>query len=81
MYLHLNTENALNNIKRRGRSYEQGIEPEYLKDLSKNYFEYFKQEKSIRFLVIDTNGIDFVNKIRYPEYNNPVQRQTSKPNQ
>ncbi len=60
VYLHLNTENALNNIKKRGRSYEQGIESEYLNVLSKNYFEYFKQEKSIRFLVIDTNGIDFV---------------------
>ncbi len=60
VYLHLNTQNALNNIKKRGRSYEQAIEADYLSTLSKNYFEYFKQEKNIRFLIIDTNGIDFV---------------------
>ena len=51
---------ALENIKSRGRSYEQGIETEYLDNLSKSYFEYFKQEQSLKFLVIDTNGIDFV---------------------
>ena len=61
VYLHLNTENALNNIKNRGRTYEQNIEAEYLNNLSKNYFEYFKQEKSLSFLILDTNGIDFVN--------------------
>jgi len=61
VYLHLNTQNALENIKSRGRSYEQGIETEYLDNLSKSYFEYFKQEQSLKFLVIDTNGIDFVN--------------------
>ncbi len=60
VYLHISTENALRNIKNRGRSYEQTIEAEYLNTLRKNYFEYFKQEKSIRFLVIDTNGINFV---------------------
>jgi deoxyadenosine/deoxycytidine kinase len=61
VYLHLSTENALKNIEKRGRSYEQSIEAEYLDVLKKNYFEYFKQEKNIRFLIIDTNGIDFVN--------------------
>lgn len=61
VYLHLNSENALKNIKKRGRDYEQTIEKEYLDTLSHNYFEYFKQEKNIKFLIIDTNGIDFVN--------------------
>ncbi|MEN8121861.1 MAG: deoxynucleoside kinase [Bacteroidota bacterium] len=60
VYLHLSTENALKNIKNRGRSYEQTIEAEYLNTLRKNYFEYFKQEKSLRFLIIDTNNINFV---------------------
>ena len=60
VYLHLSPEHALRNIKNRGRSYEQDIEFEYLDTLRKNYFEYFKQEKSIRFLVIDTNSINFV---------------------
>ena len=62
VYLHLNTDNALKNIEKRGRSYEQSIDTLYLDNLKNNYFEYFKQEKNIRFLIIDTNGIDFVNK-------------------
>jgi deoxyguanosine kinase len=61
VYLHLDPVNALVNIKKRGRDYEQTIDIEYLEGIRKNYFEYFRQEQNIRFLVIDTNGIDFVN--------------------
>ena len=62
IYLHLKPENALKNIKLRGRDYEQSIDLDYLYTLSKSYFEYFKYEKSLKFLIIDTNGIDFVNR-------------------
>ena len=61
VYLHLKTDNALKNIKKRNRGYEQSITKSYLEKISKNYFEYFKEEQNIKFLVIDTNGIDFVN--------------------
>lgn len=61
VYLHLEPKNALNNIKKRGRDYEQSIDIDYLEKIRKNYFEYFKQEQNIKFLIIDTNGIDFVN--------------------
>jgi len=61
VYLHLETENALNNIKKRDRDYEQSITSSYLDSIRKNYFEYFKEEQNIKFLIIDTNGIDFVN--------------------
>jgi deoxyguanosine kinase len=61
VFLHLNPENALKNIKKRGRDYEQSIETEYLEKIRKNYFEYFKYEKGLKFLIVDTNGIDFVN--------------------
>ncbi len=68
VYLHLNTENALKNIKQRNRNYEQTITKLYLNNISKNYFEYFKQEQNIKFLLIDTNGIDFVNNKTDFEY-------------
>ena len=42
VFLHLNTENALKNIKKRGRDYEQSIDIEYLEKIRNNYFEYFK---------------------------------------
>jgi deoxyadenosine/deoxycytidine kinase len=61
VYLHLDPSNALANIKKRGRDYEQSIDTEYLDNIRKNYFEYFRHEQNIRFLVIDTNEIDFVN--------------------
>jgi deoxyguanosine kinase len=61
VFLHLNPENALKNIKKRGRDYEQSIDIDYLEKIRKNYFEYFKQENNLKFLIIDTNGIDFVN--------------------
>lgn len=61
VFLHLNPENALKNIKKRGREYEQSIDINYLDKIRNNYFEYFKQEQNLKFLIIDTNGIDFVN--------------------
>lgn len=61
VYLHLNVNNLEDNIKKRGRSYEQEIKKEYLSNIQDGYFEYFKQQQDFTFLIIDTNGIDFVN--------------------
>ncbi len=61
VYLHLNVENLIRNIKSRGREYEQNIDPEYLKKIQDGYFSFFNQNKNHRFLIIDTNNIDFVN--------------------
>lgn len=61
IFLHLSVDNLLKNIKKRGREYEANIEKKYLTNIQTNYFEYFKQQKDLTFLIIDTNGIDFVN--------------------
>ncbi|MDL2243062.1 2-amino-4-hydroxy-6-hydroxymethyldihydropteridine diphosphokinase, partial [Bacteroidales bacterium OttesenSCG-928-K03] len=61
VYLYLDVENLSSNIKKRGRDYEQTIEPEYLSNIQKAYFDFFKQEQNRRTLIIDTNNIDFVN--------------------
>ncbi len=60
VYLHLKPENLLENIRKRGREYERNITAEYLKKIEKSYFEFFKEEKNIPFLIIDTNNLDFV---------------------
>lgn len=60
VYLHVNTDRLLNNIKMRGRSYEQQISAEYLEKIQNGYFEFFKQHPEYRILIIDTNEIDFV---------------------
>ena len=61
VYLHLSTDNLMKNIKNRGRDYEQNITEDYLRKIQNGYFDYFKQQKDFRILIIDTNNIDFVN--------------------
>ena len=61
VYLYLSIDNLKQNIINRGREYEKNIEKSYLQKIQKAYFEYFKQKKDFTFLIIDTNGIDFVN--------------------
>ncbi len=61
IYLHQDPENLLINIWNRGREYESAITVDYLKKIQTGYFDYFRQEPSMRILVLDTREIDFVN--------------------
>ncbi|MBN2595758.1 deoxynucleoside kinase [Labilibaculum sp.] len=63
VYLHSNVDKLLSNIKSRGREYEQEISADYLQKIQDSYFEFFKQQQELSFLVIDTNSIDFVNNL------------------
>lgn len=67
IYLYQNTERLLENIKKRGRSYEQNIEEEYLKKIDKGYLEFIKNQKTHRNVkIIDISGLDFVeNRLDY----------------
>jgi deoxyguanosine kinase len=60
VYLHLNTDRLLSNIRKRGRDYETTITREYLQKIQESYFTFFKQNPENKYLVIDINGIDFV---------------------
>ncbi len=61
VYLYSDIENLLRNIKNRGRDYEKDISSDYLQKIQNGYFEYMKQHQNeFKFLVIDTNNIDFV---------------------
>jgi len=60
VYLHLNTGRLIENIRKRGRPYEEPITEEYLKKIQDNYFLFFKQNPENKYLVIDINRIDFV---------------------
>jgi len=61
VFLHLETSKLQQNIRQRGRSYEQDIEAGYLDKIQEGYFEFIKQS-DLRILVLDTNNIDFVNR-------------------
>ncbi len=62
VYLHKSTEVLLKNIANRGRSYETFITKEYLEKIAQGYFSYFRQQIDFPILIIDANGIDFVNQ-------------------
>lgn len=61
IYLYQNTERLLQNIKRRGRSYEQEIQPDYLEKINSGYLDYIKSQPDLNVLVIDVSDKDFVN--------------------
>ena len=62
IYLYQNTDRLLQNIKRRGRSYEQEIPAEYLDKINKGYLDYIKSQTDLNVLVIDVSDRDFVKK-------------------
>ncbi|MFN3554969.1 MAG: deoxynucleoside kinase [Bacteroidales bacterium] len=60
VHLYVSTTRLQLNIKNRGRSYEQKIPNEYLENIQSSYFEYLKQQKQLKILLLDINELDFV---------------------
>lgn len=60
VYLYLDIGRLQHNIRKRGRSYEQNIQDEYLARIQEGYFDYIRQQQGMRVLLIDTNELDFV---------------------
>jgi 2-amino-4-hydroxy-6-hydroxymethyldihydropteridine diphosphokinase len=60
VYLYQNSERLLENIKKRGRSYEQEIPSEYLDKINTGYLDYIKSQTDLNVLIIDVSDRDFV---------------------
>ncbi|HBL80566.1 MAG TPA: 2-amino-4-hydroxy-6-hydroxymethyldihydropteridine diphosphokinase [Aequorivita sp.] len=60
IYLYQNTERLLENIKKRGRKYEQSIEAAYLQKLNTGYLEFIKNQHSDNIKIIDISEMDFL---------------------
>jgi 2-amino-4-hydroxy-6-hydroxymethyldihydropteridine diphosphokinase len=60
VYLYQTTERLLENIKSRGRDYEQNIQSEYLEKINTGYFEFIKSYPEQNNLIIDVGEMDFV---------------------
>lgn len=60
IYLYQNTGRLLENIKKRGRSYESDIPANYLEQVNQGYFNYIKTLSEDKVLVIDISDLDFV---------------------
>ncbi len=66
IYLYQNTERLLENIKKRGRDYEQKIQPDYLAKINQSYLAYIKSQTNIKVQIIDISDKDFIN--HRPDY-------------
>lgn len=62
IYLQADTERLLKNIHMRGRSYEKGMDKNYIESLNQFYNQFFFHYKGTPLLIINTTDIDFVNK-------------------
>lgn len=60
IYLYQNSERLLENIKKRGRSYEQKIPASYLDKINNGYLDYIKSQTELNVLMIDVSDRDFV---------------------
>lgn len=60
IYLYQNTERLLENIRLRGRSYEQEIPADYLDKINRGYLDYIKSQTDLNVLIIDVSEKDFV---------------------
>ncbi len=62
VYLQSSTERLMSNIKKRGRSFEENMSEEYIKDLNEAYNYFFFRYKTAPLLIINSTEIDFVNE-------------------
>ena len=60
VYLYQNTERLQQNIKKRGRDYEQDIQDDYLDKINSGYIEFLKNQTDFNVKIIDISNKDFV---------------------
>jgi len=61
IFLQSDTERLIENIKSRGRKYEQNVDWNYIDALNQIYNEFFFRYDKGPLLIINSNDIDFVN--------------------
>jgi len=66
VYLYQNTARLQENIKKRGRDFEQNIEDDYLDKINSGYLEFLKNHTDTTVKIIDISEMDFVeNRVDY----------------
>lgn len=60
VFLHQSTDGLLQNIKKRGRVYEQNIESAYLDSIQTAYINFIKSDESIPKIIIEVSDLDFI---------------------
>ena len=74
LYLYTKPERLLRQIAKRNRSFEKDITAEYLSDIQEKYLTYFRENQQTPILLVDTENIDFVDKISdYQQFKELIQ--------
>lgn len=60
IFLYQSTDRLLENIRIRGREYEQGIDKDYLEKINQGYLDFLKGFPHRKSLIIDIAELDFV---------------------
>lgn len=60
VYLFMDVERLQDNIRKRGRSYEQQIPADYLMQVQQRYLHFIRNQNDLTVLLVDINDIDFV---------------------
>jgi deoxyguanosine kinase len=61
VYLQSSVERLMSNIRKRGRSFEEPISEEYIRNLNEAYNYFFFRYKAAPLLIVNATQIDFVN--------------------
>jgi deoxyguanosine kinase len=61
VYLQSSVPRLMNNIRKRGRTYEHNMSEEYIRDLNEAYNYFFFRYKGAPLLIVNSTEIDFVN--------------------
>ena len=62
IYLRASIDTLVKQISRRGRSFEQGIQREYLEQLNKHYEGWITGYRRGPLLIVESDNLDFVNR-------------------
>ena len=62
IYLYQSTERLQENIRKRGRDYEQNIDSGYLDKINSGYLEFLKGQTEINVKIIDISNMDFIKR-------------------
>lgn len=68
VYLYQNTDRLIENIAKRGRSYEKNISADYLKRIQEEYLSFIQQSNMENTLIIDITCLDFVKNKKDYDY-------------
>ena len=68
IYLYADIQRLKQNIKKRGRDFEQNISADYLQKIQEKYLDYLRKQDDFPVLLLDVTSVDFVSDTKAYEH-------------